>query len=198
MAYGARAPEQWGQDNADKADFFAVKGDVEALLAGLDARFQPLRHPALHPGRAAAILIGDMEVGFIGELHPMWQQNNELPLAPVVWELSVEVVRVTQVPHYKPISRMQAVRRDIAILVAESVSVQAIIDTVKFLKVPGLMDFSLFDLYRGTSLAIGEKSLAFRIVMQDTARTLTDSECDKIVSDIVEALSQKHGATLRK
>ncbi len=198
LAYGARAPEQWGQGKADKADFFAVKGDVEALLAGLDARFQPLRHPALHPGRAAAILIGDMEVGFIGELHPMWQQNNELPLAPVVWELSVEVVRVTQVPHYKPISRMQAVRRDIAILVAESVSVQAIIDTVKFLKVPGLMDFSLFDLYRGTSLAIGEKSLAFRIVMQDTARTLTDSECDKIVSDIVEVLSQKHGATIRK
>ena len=198
LAYGPRSPEQWGQDKAEKADFFTIKGDVEALLAGFGARFQPLRHPALHPGRAAAILIADAEIGFIGELHPKWQQTNELPLAPVVWELSVEALLITQSPHYQSISRMQAVRRDIAVLVAESASAQALIDSVNSLKKPGLIEFALFDLYRGNSLPGGVKSLAFRIVMQDTDRTLTDSECDKIVSEIVEALSQKHGATLRK
>ena len=198
LAYGARSPEQWGQDKTEKADFFTIKGDVEALLVGLGARFQPLRHPALHPGRAAAILMADVEIGFIGELHPKWQQTNELPVPPVVWELSVEALRITQAPHYQSISRMQAVRRDIAVLIAESVSVQALIDSVNQLKIAGLVDFALFDLYRGNSLPGGVKSLAFRIVMQDTDRTLTDSECDKIVSEIVEALSQKHGATLRK
>ena len=198
LAYGPRSPEQWGQDKADKADFFAIKGDVEALLAELEARFEPLRHPALHPGRSAAIRIGGLLVGFIGELHPKWQQKHELPLATVIWELSVEAVREGLAPHYRPISRMQAVRRDIAILVPDAASVQALVDTVNALKIPDLVDFSLFDLYRGNTLANGLKSLAFRIVMQDTARTLTDLECDKIVLKIVEALSHKHGATLRK
>ena len=198
LAYGARSPEQWGQNKAEKADFFAIKGDVEALLAGFQPRFEPLHHPALHPGRATSIKIRGVDVGFIGELHPKWQQNNELPLPPVVWELSVEAIIDVSAPHYQPISRMQAMRRDIAVLVPDAINVQALIDTVNALKTPYLVDFSLFDLYRGNTLSSGVKSLAFRIVMQDTARTLTDSECDKIVLEIVEVLSQKHGATLRK
>ncbi|HEX9391222.1 MAG TPA: phenylalanine--tRNA ligase subunit beta [Usitatibacteraceae bacterium] len=198
LAYGARSPEQWGQDKAAKADFFAIKGDVEAILAGLVVRFEVLRHPALHPGRAAAIRINDRTIGFIGELHPQWQQKHELPSAPVVWELAVETIREGLAPHYRPISRMQAVRRDIAVMVPDAVVVQTLIDTVKTLEIPSLVDFALFDVYRGNTLASGLKSLAFRIVMQDTARTLTDSECDQIVLKIVEALSQKHGATLRK
>jgi phenylalanyl-tRNA synthetase beta chain len=93
---------------------------------------------------------------------------------------------------------MPAVRRDIAVLVDDSVSVQAIIDAVLARKMASLIDFSVFDLYRGANLEAGRKSVAFRIVMQDTDRTLTDSETDQIVANIVEVISQKFGATLRK
>ncbi len=198
LAYGSRFPEQWGQDKAEKADFFAVKGDVEAILSGTEARFVSFRHPALHPGRSATIEVQGVSIGFVGELHPQWQQKYGLPFAPVVWELSVEAIRESLPPRYQAISKMQAVRRDIAILVPENQPVQALVDAVNTLKLPQLIDFALFDVYRGNTIQNGLKSLAFRIVMQDTARTLTDLECDIIVSKIVEVLSQKHGATIRK
>jgi phenylalanyl-tRNA synthetase beta chain len=198
LVYGAKSPEQWGQDKAERADFFSVKGDVESLLGGLGARFEPDRHPALHPGRTAAIWIGEQRIGFVGELHPKWQLQLELTIAPLIWELSVAAICAVAAPRYQVTSKMPSTRRDIALLVADPVNVQALVDTVIELKIATLVDFSLFDLYRGNTLANGQKSLAFRIVMQDTARTLTDLECDQIVSKIVEVLSQKHGATLRK
>ena len=93
---------------------------------------------------------------------------------------------------------MPAVRRDIALLFSDDTPVQAIIDAVKSRKYRTVTEFSLFDLYRGNGLAAGQKSLAFRIVMQDTGLTLTDSQCDLTVAEIVKVLSQEFGATLRK
>jgi len=137
-------------------------------------------------------------VGFLGELHPRWQQQYELPTAPIMFELIVDALINPESPRHKPVSRMQSVRRDVAVMVAESVPVQAMIDVVLNLKLPHIIDFDLFDLYRGANLPFGQKSLAFRIVMQDTARTLTDAECDQIVTKIVEVMSEKYGATIRK
>ena len=198
LAYGPMHAEQWGEDKSTKVDFFAVKGDLESLLQGTHARFDPLVHPALHPGRSAAIYVDDKFAGFLGELHPRWQQHYELPAAPVVFELAIAALAKQTSPHYKPISRMQAVRRDTAFIVSETVAAQDMIDTVLGLKLTNVADFSLFDLYRGANLPAGQKSLAFRIVMQDTERTLTDSECDQIVFEIVEAMSKQYGATIRK
>lgn len=198
LAYGPLHVEQWGEDKSAKVDFFAVKGDIEALLHGLNARFEPLAHPALHPGRSSSILIDGKTVGILGELHPRWQQKYELPTAPIMFELTLDALTNLVSPHYKPISRMQAVRRDVAVVVAETVPVQFMIDAVLNLKLPNIVDFNLFDLYRGSSLSFGQKSLAFRIVMQDTERTLTDMECDQIVTKIVEVMSKQYGATIRK
>ncbi len=202
LAYGALHAEQWGEDKAAKVDFFAVKGDVETLLSGLNARFEPVDtaslHPALHPGRSATIIIGGQAVGFLGELHPRIQQRYELPLAPILFELAVSALAKQRSPHYQPISRMQAVRRDVAVIVDEKVAVQAMIDGVLALKLPHVIDFNIFDLYRASSLVAGQKSLAFRIVMQDTDFTLTDLVSDETVAAIVKVMLEQYGATIRK
>ena len=101
-------------------------------------------------------------------------------------------------PWYRPNSRMQTVRRDIAVLVDDSVEIQAMLNAVKSAKLASIIEFALFDLYRGENLSTGKKSVAFRVLMQDTDRTLVDSEADKNVSEILKVLSEEFGATLRK
>lgn len=198
IAYGTRQPEQWSASKSEQADFFSVKGDLEMLLEGIPAHFEPLSHTALHPGRSAAILVGEKTIGWIGELHPKWQQHFELPLAPVAFSVNVDALLALPPVAYQPISRMQAVRRDVAFLVDDKVSYEAIRGCFWRLKAPSVVDFDLFDFYRGPNLENGKKSLAFRIVMQDTERTLTDIECDQVVASFVEVMSQEFGATLRK
>jgi phenylalanyl-tRNA synthetase beta chain len=198
LAYGARFPEQWGEEKEEKTDFFAVKGDVETLLAGHRCRFMPVVHPALHPGRSASIQIGEKHVGWIGELHPRWQQHFGLPIAPVAFELDLPAISISAELRFQPVSKMQAVRRDVALLVDDAVPVQAMIDRFLALKIASLIDVALFDVYRSQNLDSGKKSLAFRIVMQDTERTLTDAECDTVVARFVEVMSQEFGASLRK
>ena len=200
IAYGSRFPEQWGEGGQKgvAADFHSVKGELENLLHGLTIRVERATHPALHPGRSARILIGGKVAGVLGELHPEWQQKYDLPLAPVLFELDVEKISSLIAPTYRAISRMQAVRRDVALLIDESVEVQAILDAVLSKKVASVIEFSPFDVYRGSNLDAGKKSVAFRIVMQDTDRTLTDSEADFKVSEIVNVLSKEFGATIRK
>ena len=200
LAYGARMPEQWSAVGADTlpVDFFAIKGELEMLLSKRGIRFKKLIHAALHPGRAAEILIDDIVAGMVGELHPRWQQKYDLPIAPVVFELVLEIVSRTEKPAYIPFSRMQAVRRDIALLVDDNLRIGDIEKAILDRKLASIVDFSVFDLYRGENMASGKKSVAFRIVMQDTDRTLVDSEADSKVAEILDILSEEFGATLRK
>jgi phenylalanyl-tRNA synthetase beta chain len=198
LAYGADVPEQWAA-KADPVDFFSVKGDVESLFVGsTPIRFIPGTHAALHPGRCADIMIGDRPVGWLGELHPKWQQYFELATAPIVFSLRADVFATSTATGFSPPSKMQAVRRDVAFVVPESVLAGQVQALFWGLNLPQVVDFGLFDFYRGANLESGKKSLAFRIVMQDTERTLTDIECDVVVARFVEAMSQEFGATLRK
>jgi len=200
LVHGSRHPEQWGEDKNERADFFALKGDIETLLAGFNPSFEPVSHPALHPGRSANIRIGDVIVGVLGELHPRWQQKYDLAAgqAPVYFEIVTAPLLAARAPRYTPISRMQGVRRDIAIVVDEGVSAGALEDAVRPVLGPDVIEFALFDLYRGSSLDSGKKSVAFRVLMQDTDRTLTDAEADEIVRTVVDVLVSKFGATIRK
>lgn len=200
LAHGPRHPEQWGADKNERADFFALKGDLETLFAGHSLSFEAASHPALHPGRSANIRIGDAVVGVLGELHPRWQQKYDLPAgqAPVYFEVATAPLLVARAPRYSPISRMQGVRRDIAIVVDEMVSARALEDAVRPVLGPTVIEFALFDLYRGPGLDSGKKSVAFRVLMQDTDRTLTDTEADQIVRTVVDVLVSKFGATIRK
>ncbi len=202
LAYGSVADEQWGVQ-ARHVDFFDVKADLEALFAPLTLRFEPLPHVALHPGRSASVVLDGRAIGFIGELHPKLQQQLELPLAPIMFEVDADALEQRTLPVYRDIPKFPAVQRDLALLVAQEVRVQALLDTLEAevrdnLTCRIVQHIVLFDEYRGKGLAEGQKSLAFRMTMQDTQGTLQDESVDAAMAALVEAVRQKHGAMLRK
>lgn len=196
LAYGALKPEQWGEV-ARRVDFFDVKADVEVLLANLPVRFNPAEHSMLHPGRTAAIELNGRTVGILGELHPRWVQHYALPSAPQLFEIDLAAITSVSLCQAANLSRFQPVRRDIAVLAPESLPVQTILDSLNSEKASIISEIALFDLYRGKGVEEGMKSLAFRIVLQDMHKTLTDEEVEAAVSHLLAVLEQRHGAKLR-
>ena len=196
ISYGDARHEQWGLKGRP-GDFFDIKGDVEALLFPATAAFRPLEHPALHPGKSASIVIGDMTAGWIGELHPRWQRKYDLPLPPILFELDFEVTGEQRLPAYNEISKFPPVRRDIAFEIDEGVSYQAILEGLLRERPAIVTEIGLFDIYRGTGVEKGKKSLAFRVLLQDTRKTLTDAEVESAVSQLRRILQQQFNAKLR-
>jgi len=196
IAYGEALPEQWGSPRR-AVDFYDVKADVEALLAPRPALYRKEPHPALHPGKSARIECEGEYAGWIGELHPRWQQKYGLPAAPVIFELEYDAVAGRGLPAYAEISRFPVARRDIAAEVDEAQAYQAILDELRRHQPPIVTDLGLFDIYRGTGVENGKKSLAFRVLLQDTRRTLTDAEVESAVSRLREVLKIKFSAKLR-
>ncbi|MDX8380176.1 MAG: phenylalanine--tRNA ligase subunit beta [Gallionella sp.] len=195
MAYGALVPEQWAA--VTKAvDFFDVKADVEALFAPQVLRFVAAIHPALHPGRSAQIYCGDKIVGWIGELHPQWQQKYDMVQAAVWFEVELNALTPVAVPLQRDISKFLPVRRDLAVLVDEPVSVQSLLDVMLQAQAPHVHEIVLFDVYRGAGVEQGKKSLAFRVSLQDTKKMLTDVEIEPSIALLVAVLN-KQGAKLR-
>jgi phenylalanyl-tRNA synthetase beta chain len=177
-------------------DFYDVKADVEALFAPVTLRFVAAAHPASHPGRSAQILLDAKAIGWIGELHPQWQQQYDLP-QPVIWfEVDQTALMQSAVPGVAEISKFPPVRRDLAVVVDESVAVQSLLDAMQSENAPNVVELALFDLYRGKGVDEGKKSLAFRVLLQDTQKTLTDAEIDPSVTRLITVL-QRHGAQLR-
>lgn len=196
LAYGGALPEGWGS-GVRKVDFFDMKGDIEALLAPAQLRFERLQHPALHPGRAARVLLDGREIGCLGELHPEWVQKYDLPQAPILFELDFDLVKTVRVPSYVEVSKFPPVIRDLAIVVDQGLALQALLGGMKE-QLPALVqDIQLFDVYVGKGVPENKKSLAFRIVMQDTQRTLLDSEVDAAMQQLVSCLERAFGAQLR-
>jgi phenylalanyl-tRNA synthetase beta chain len=201
MAYGPVAEEQWGQP-ARNVDFFDVKADLEALFAPRTVRFEPAAHPALHPGRSAQVFMQDKAIGFVGELHPRWQQQYELPQAPVLFEVDAAALQERDVPAYHEISKFPAVIRDLALVVKSTLNVQSIIDIFTYERKSNaacrfMQHIVLFDEYRGKGLEIDEKSLAFRITLQDTQTTLQDESVELAMTAFIDAVQKKHDAKLR-
>ena len=195
-AYGPALAEQWDAPPR-QVDFFDVKADLEALIAPLAARFEPAVHPALHPGRSARILANGRVVGWIGELHPKWQQKYELPQPAVLFELDAEPVQQVPLPRPTIPSDQPFVIRDISMLFGLETPVQAILDALEAEKPPIARSIALLSLFRGAGVPADRKSLAFRVVMQDTERTLTDAEADAARDALVALLGRKFSATLR-
>ncbi len=196
IACGPAAEEQWGIA-ARAVDFFDVKGDVEALLAPLVAGFERADHPALHPGRTARVLLDGQPIGWVGELHPRWQKKYELPQPAVLFELDAAPLTAIGLPRTLEPSKFPPVVRDLAVVVDKSQSAQGLLDALAAEKPRFVQEIRLFDLYQGKAIPEGRKSLAFRIVMQDTERTLTDEEADLAITKMVELLARRFAATLR-
>ena len=197
VAYGPCLAEQW--DAAERpVDFFDVKGDVEALCAPLAVRFEPAAHPAFHPGRSARLRVRGHAAGWLGELHPKWLRAYELPQPAVLFELDADALLEVPVPDPGVPSRFPPVVRDIALVFPEDTPLQAVLDAMEAEKPPIVRSVRLFSLYRGSGLPDGRKSLAFRVVMQHTERTLTDAEADAARETLVSLLGRKFSASLRK
>ena len=186
-----------GTPKSRGVDFYDLKGDLEALFAPRQLRFAPLSHPALHPGRAATVILDGGPIGVIGELHPQWVQKYELGTAPVVFEVEFEALLGTPVPVYREVSRFPSVTRDIALVVGQNQSLQPLLDALRGAAPAFVRDIQLFDVFQGKGLPEGQKSLAFRIVMQDTERTLAEVEVEAAVARLVAAAVDGFDAALR-
>jgi phenylalanyl-tRNA synthetase beta chain len=207
LVYGNLDELQWGRGE-QAADYFDVKGEVEALLAPLQATFEPANHPSMHPGRCARVLLNGQEIGFIGEMHPKWVQSYELgkggknAKAPVLFELELDALLQRPVPVAQPVLKTQDVERDIAILVAENVTHATVTAAIAAVPMNGLTrKATLFDIYRpkvgGGDIAAHEKSLAVRLTFNSHDATLNDETTEAAVSAVIEALKSQVGARLR-
>lgn len=196
LAAGPAAPEQWGV-TARKADFYDAKADVEVLLAPVRASYVRLDHPAFHPGRSASVVVQGKVIGMVGELHPQWVQKYELGAAPVMFELDLDAVLKQPLPAYSEVSRFPAVVRDLALMVDQGQSAQSLLEGLIAAAPSCVRDIVLFDVYQGKGVDPQKKSLAFRVVMQDTDKTLSDSEVDAAIFKMIEAATREFAAKLR-
>jgi phenylalanyl-tRNA synthetase beta chain len=195
-AFGPVVAEQWGVPTRP-VDFFDLKGDLESLLAPQHARFEPAPHPALHPGRSARVLLRGEAIGWIGELHPRWQQKYALPAPLIVFEADAAPLQRVDLAVYREVPKFPAVSRDISVIVPDSVPIQTILDHLAVHKPLQVESVKLFDLYRGPGVENGKKSLAFRVLLQDTQKTMTDSEVESAVAQLVDRLAGQFGGKLR-
>ena len=204
LAYGAFVPEQWGSANR-AVDFFDVKGDLERVLDPLHFVTQTAVHPALHPGRSANIVLqipkGMLNVGWIGELHPGLQQSYELPQAPILFELDLELIRELGLPVPEELSKFPAVQRDLAVVVKQNVSAQSLLDVMTASKQNFVRSIELFDEFKpktgSSSMADDEKSLAFRVTLLNPNETLQDPQIDAVMASLLGTVEKKCAARLR-
>ncbi len=198
---GPTGTPQWGMERRE-ADFFDAKADVEALLALTgktgEYRFQPTDRPTLHPGMAAEILFHGSRIGWVGGLHPGIGEKLNLSRPVFLFEMTCAVFEEARTPIYREISRFPAIRRDIAVTVEASLSAAEILECVKNVAGNLLVNLELFDEYHGKGIDSGRKSFAMGLTLQESSRTLKDSEVDALLARIIVALETKFEAKLRQ
>ena len=204
LAYGSFVPEQWANANRF-VDFFDVKGDLERVFDPLHLVTETAQHPALHPGRSAQVMMkspeGPVILGWIGELHPGLQQAYELPQAPILFELDLELLRNVGLPQPEELSKFPAVQRDLAVVVKQNIAAQVLLDAMYASKPHFVRSIELFDEFRpkagSASMAEDEKSLAFRVTLLNPEDTLQDAQIEGVMSGLLVALEKKCAARLR-
>ncbi|VAW97967.1 Phenylalanyl-tRNA synthetase beta chain [hydrothermal vent metagenome] len=198
-------PEQWAVSNR-KVDFFDTKGHVEALLGltgkELEFTFKVDSHPALHPGQSAAIYLAEGDenqqpIGWIGALHPELNKKLDVPSSTYVFELDASIFEQGSIPAYAAVSKYPAIRRDLAIIVDKNISAQKVMDTIHAACTDIVQDLELFDVYEGEGVDSGRKSLGLGLTLQHLSRTLTDTDVDSEIQNVISTLNDKLGATLR-
>jgi phenylalanyl-tRNA synthetase beta chain len=200
---GPRRPVTWAGATSELLDFYDLKGVLETLLDRLlltERSFVPTVHPVFQSGRVAKLLIGDLEVGVLGEVHPLVRENFDLPAQRVcLSEVDLEAL-LAQVPpscYHQQLSRFPAVARDLALVVDEHLPAVEVGDAVAKAGGKLLQKIELFDVYRGAQIPTGKKSLAYTLTYQAMDRTLTDEEVNRLQSRIQKKLEKGLGAEPR-
>lgn len=187
----------------DNMDFFALKGAVEAVLKQLrieNVRFlADSENPSYHPGRCAKVFSGDRLLGVLGQVHPHVAGNYGVDTELYAAELRFDALYESKgaQPVYQPLPKFPAVTRDIAVVCDASVTVGELEDAIRKGAKGLLKDAALFDIYTGTGIAPGKKSVAFNLTLRADDRSLTAEEADADVKSILTALEQECGAVLR-
>ncbi len=195
---GSRLPEAWSA-KAEAVDFYDLKGEIEALLCGdTDGlSFRPAVFAGLHDGQTAEILLNDCAVGVMGRLHPLTARALDMPAATFVAELRLAEISQVSVPSFQEISKFPEIRRDIAVIVNREIPAQAVLDCAQQAAGGALAQALIFDVYEGEGVDPTAKSLAIGLTFRDQSRTLRDEEITASLSQVIESLGEKLGATLR-
>ena len=209
LAVGPRTAEQWSSPT-ELIDFYDIKGDVEAIIASLGfhlsgpvgpaerVSFVPVERPYLCPGQAAAIQIGQKPVGIVGAVHPNLKKKFDLKSDCYIFDLMLNHILDGRPTEFSPPSKFPSVRRDLAILVDESVPYADVYKSVTESAGPLLRDLQLFDVYRGQSIENGKKNLALGLIFQAASSTLKDDQVDAIVESVLAALKHDVAGGLRE
>lgn len=197
---GPRQDENWSNDRK-LVDFFDVKGDIESILelTGQAETFEFVAqsHPALHSGQSAAIQKNGEIVGYVGLLDPRIQQQLDIRFPIFLFELTVDSVIAKKLAHSESMSRYPEVRRDIAVIIDQVVTANALRQCITAAASDTLQNLKLFDVYQGKGIDPNRKSLGIGLTFQHASRTLTDDEINGSVDKIVASLEAQFGASLR-
>ncbi|MEQ1528666.1 MAG: phenylalanine--tRNA ligase subunit beta [Methylococcales bacterium] len=199
LVLGSAYSEQWAEKSR-KVDFFDIKADVQAMFAltGVDVKFSAEQLLSLHPGQSAKILtLDDQTIGWLGMLHPSLEKQLGFDSQVFLFELDQDLLLKKSVPTFTALSKYPSVRRDMALLVNESVCAAEIITCIKNCNETMLKDVVIFDIYRGKGIDEHSKSVALSLILQNDSQTLTDSEIDAIFNRVLDTLTNKISAKLR-
>lgn len=203
---GPRQQVYWQNDSsAEGLDFFDLKGIVEALLGDLhvaDLQVEAVSHPTFRPGRTARLLLGDQQLGLMGQLHPLvvegFDIRTDMPVLAAELDVDVLIGRIPPWHHVTAISSYPAVHEDLALVVDKNVTAAQIEAQIQQAGGFLLQQVDLFDIYEGSQIPAGKKSLAYHLTFQSPSKTLTDKDVKKQRQRILQQLERQLGAKLRE
>lgn len=197
LLHGRLHAPTWGEREPRRADFFAVKALLAAVLDALriDWAVAPAAEPFLHPGRSARVLVGGDPVGWVGQLHPLVARAWDLDEHAAAFEIDLDraVAHAVAVPRYEDVPAFPPVRQDLAVVVADDVRAATVLDAVRGAAGALLRDVRIFDVYRGEQVGVGRSSLALALTFQAPDRTLTDDDVAPVRERVVGALTELGG-----
>ena len=183
--------------------FFTLKGELEAALTGLripKASYTAVKdNPSFHPGRCAKVTVNGVDVGYMGQVHPLVCKNYGIDVEVYCAEIDFSKLSTMVLPEptYVPLPKYPTVSRDLAVLCDEALTVAEVENVMSAAAGKLLRNIRLFDIYRGTGVPEGKKSVAFALELRADDRTLTDTDSEAVVNKILAALKEKLNVTLR-
>ena len=200
LIYGPRQDESW-MGKSEKVDFYDLKGDIESLFAITrltdELSYSPAEHPVMHPGQTAAIHLNGQVVGYLGAIHPQLQKALSLPQTAFMFEIEQSALGSAVLPRFAPLSKFPEVRRDLAVVVDQTITSQQLLDEVKAAGGEFLSNLKIFDVYVGEGIDSHRKSVALGLTFQALSRTLAEDDINQAMDAIIKALTQSFNAELR-
>lgn len=183
-----------------EASFYLLKGIVEALFAKLNVKVSYKADneiKSFHPGRCAGIYLNDKKIGVLGQMHPKFSKDMSIGTT-IALEISLEaILEADNGLKYHPINKFPSVQRDLAIVCKKDIKAEDVLSLVRQTARKYLTKLELFDVYMGENVASDEKSLAFKMTLEDSTKTLEATEVEKVISQILNRLERELGAKLR-